>query len=176
MSPDARPPYLYFLSYPRAAFDEHLRGFYEDLEREVRVHAPPGAVRSVNAEPAAMGFFDQEGLERGSDWPAELEGALQECCCFVALYGPAYFARGFAERELRAFEARRNAAGVPPRHVVKPVIWLPNYNVPDDLSHLQFKVGNPQALENVKGLRALKKLPNDPEYKKAYETAVEALA
>lgn len=173
-------PHYFFFSYARANNDSYLQRFFEDLSDKIRDILGFSKDKQV-------GFFDQKDLELGAEWDKELATALQACPVLVSLYSPAYFNSLYCGKEWECFRRRRalyadNArkagmenVGLPP--VIKPVIWIPlrpSQKPPTAVGGPQYKLGDPEAVHNVTGLKTMRKQLAD--YENAYETFINQLA
>lgn len=164
--------YEFFLSYTRANNDVFLKKFFADLS---------DVVRELRGDPTGreVGFFDQQDLELGEDWDASLVEALQTSKVIVPVFSPAYFKSEYCGRELALFRQRCVAAvatGQPLPPLIKPVIWVAprEGNIPAALGAGQYTLGDPQGLQNTKGLKHILKRLGDLQTK--YNDLVEDLA
>lgn len=174
-SPGAQRGSYFFLSYahqsPAARGAEHttdpwVRTLFRDLS---------AAVARLGTAPSLQPGYVDLDIPVGSDWNAELTGALGTAEVFVALYAPSYFTNSWSLRELAAFEHRLREAGMAADgpHVV-PVLWvpLPPWDTnPDVLAAYPLGEDLPAYREN--GLRAMCMLSY---YQEQYAVVVERLA
>lgn len=183
--------YEFFLSYTRANNDDYLHQFFQDLSNEIcdRLGRPKGT---------EVGFFDQNDLELGDDWDPKLVNALMSSKVLVCTYSPAYFNSPYCGKEWNLFHLRRckyleakQVAGeaqarLPP--VIKPVLWIPPVDEGKDFINVpplpntvdaaviavQYTLGNPHEVYNLKGLKHVLKRLQD--YKRKYDDYIEDLA
>jgi FxsC-like protein len=172
--------YEFFFSYTRANNDEFLRRFFADLSEAVRL-------KKGLPQDDTVGFFDQQDLELGQEWDPTLASALQNSRVLVCLYSPAYFKSEYCGKEWQVFGLRSNSymaneharRGVnieaPP--VIKPVVWIPlrpEMKLPSAVAKAQYTRGDPKAVENVLGLRYMRK--QYQKYETEYNDFVEKLS
>ena len=149
--------YYFFFSYKRVVDGPYLQNFFDELSKEVR-----GQLQLTNNDP--VGFFDQKGIELGEQWEPTLAQALQESAVLVCAYSPRYFESEYCGKEWQVFQMRREEyqrfqlqngapnAELPP--VIKPVLWQKfTAKVPPVVTDMQYTYGNPQEIQNEKGLR-----------------------
>jgi FxsC-like protein len=144
LGPD--PMAEFFVNYARANNDPYLRQFVEDLSEVVRD-------RRGLKKNDEVGFFDQQDIELGADWDATIVGALRTASTLVSLASPAFFKSEYCGRE-RALFRRRFAAGTQPP-LIKPIVWIPfnAAHLPATFQASQFTVGDPDAVQNTKGVK-----------------------
>jgi FxsC-like protein len=163
--------YEFFLSYARSNNDAYLVEFFEALSEQIRL------IRGYPKE-QPVGFIDQREEQLGDDWDATIVDALQTSNVLLALASPGYFKSGYGLKEWALFEERCRAAAPAGKSLplVKPLIWVPfkTADVPPALSIRQYTFGNPDALQNTRGVRYL--LRQLQEHRKLYVDLVEALA
>ena len=163
--------YEFFLSYARSNNDAYLVEFFEALSEQIRL------IRGLPKE-QSVGFIDQREEELGDDWDTTIVEALQTSKVLLALASPGYFKSGYGLKEWALFEERCRvaAAGGKMLPLVKPLIWVPfkRADVPPAMSVRQYTFGNPDALQNTRGVRYL--LRQLQENRKVYVDLVEALA
>lgn len=162
----------FFFSYTRGNNDLYLKKFFDDLCEEVRT------LRGLGAG-AEVGFFDQRNLELGEDWDAALVDALQTCKVFVAIASPGYWNSEYCGKEWALFRARLLQSAPPggkPAPLLKPIVWVPFRidALPAAVTGGQLTFGNPQAIQNERGLRYL--IKQIQEQRNVYNDLVEALA
>jgi FxsC-like protein len=164
--------YDFFLSYTRANNDAYLKQFFDSLCEVIRE-------RRGLPQTAEVGFFDQRDLELGEDWDNTIVEALQTSRVFVAISSPGYFNSEYCGKEWAIFAQRcaaaKGAANTPPP-LLKPIIWVPldKTTVPPAFQIGQFKIGDPQELQNTKGFKYI--LKQLQEYRKQYVDLIELLA
>lgn len=124
----------FFLSYARGDDDPYVRRFFQDLSREVRVHAGVPAGQDV-------GFLDTQSLRLGEHWPERLSGALSTARSFVALCSPGYFRSLACRTEWAAFADRvrryRQDTRILPEAML-PLRWFPVDPMPRAVAELQW--------------------------------------
>lgn len=111
----------FFLSYARDDDPAFIQRFFEDLSGKVRDLA--GADRNEQ-----VGFLDEHSIQHGQRWGIEVNEALSNCQCFIALTSPRYYRRDYCGREWFVFHERlkiyeqqwRKAAPA-----LLPVTWIP---------------------------------------------------
>jgi FxsC-like protein len=120
-----------------------------------------------------------EGLVLGDVWEPSLVVALQHSKVLVAVTSPGYFKSEYCGKEWALFCTRLRAATpagakLPP--LIKSVVWVefPVDALPEPVRAAQLKSGDPQALQNTKGLRYL--LKQIGKYRSAYAEYVDHLA
>jgi hypothetical protein len=113
---------LFFYSYAREDVDKQ-RKFYDDLIKEIK--------SATGRRDDGIGFFDQENLKIGDDWPENLKQALRKCRVFVYLHSPTYFQSEWCGKEWFVFQNRveRYLRSKPPGTARPPlmllVLWVP---------------------------------------------------
>jgi FxsC-like protein len=111
----------FFLSYAREDDPEFIRRFFHDLSSQVRNLAGVGQADTV-------GFLDEQNVQIGQRWSAEMTNALATCRCFVAMTSPRYFRRDYCGREWYVFNDRLDMYlrqhGLPAPALL-PVRWIP---------------------------------------------------
>jgi hypothetical protein len=135
----------FFINYARANNDPYLRQFVADLVEVVR------DLRGLTKNDE-VGFFDQQDIELGADWDTTIVAALRTVNTLVSIASPAFFKSEYCSRE-RALFRRRFAAAQPP--LIKPVMWIPfnAVHLPATFQASQFTVGDPDAVQNTKGVK-----------------------
>jgi FxsC-like protein len=166
-------PYDFFLSYTRANNDAFLRKFFASLcEAIVEVRT-----RRTLPIPPQVGFFDQRELELGEDWDAALVQGLQTSRVFVAIASPEYFKSDYCGREWQFFRNRLSSGVAPPLPpLIKPIHWAPFKiaTLPPGIAAGQILRGDPAAVENTEGYKAL--LKNFVEQEDAWNRLILGLA
>jgi FxsC-like protein len=170
------PPY-FFLSYARTPHNDRgknlniwVERFYSDLRDEImqRTSLPHGV------EP---GFMDVD-IQTGDEWDKRLAKELASCRVFVPLYSRRYFRSVQCGKEWAAFDLRRRRymeeRNSPPE-VIVPALWVPvpNYELPESITSIQFTHADLRAQYLAQGLYGLMKLR---QYRDHYLRAVQALA
>ncbi|HKU73553.1 MAG TPA: FxsC protein [Pyrinomonadaceae bacterium] len=171
--------YDFFFSYKRVSDTSYQKQFFNDLSNEIR------ALREVSDAKEAVGFFDQRGIEQGEEWEPSLAIALQESKVLVCAYSTKYFESEYCGKEWQVFKLRRDEyrrlkeeAGEPNvalPAVIKPVLWM---ELPADLDpkfkKTQFMWGDPNEIQNQKGLRYVLQFKN--KYENEYKEYINRLA
>lgn len=144
----------FFLSYARGDDDVYVERFFQDLCGEVRVLIGAGKDEKV-------GFFDNESLELGEEWPQALSTALATCQSFLALYSPAYFLSEPCGKEWTIFRERvrqhEQDVGAPVTALM-PLLWVHPHHLPPAAQTLQYTNLNLGPEYNNGGLRQLLRL------------------
>jgi FxsC-like protein len=118
--------YWFFLSYSRNDAqdgDPWLKLFYQQLARDVKAVAQ----LPTNTKIEDIGFIDDQGIEGGTQWTAELAEALQSSRVLVCLYSRSYFNSQWCGKEFQVFLRRVRALASqqggawPP--LILPVLW-----------------------------------------------------
>ena len=146
LGPAAMPEFL--INYARDNNDPYLRQFVEDLRERVR------DLRGL-AKTDEVGFFDQQNIELGANWDRTIAGALRTVNSLVSIASPAFFKSDYCARERALFKRRFAAGSEPP--LIKPVIWVPfnATHLPATFQASQFTSGDPDAVQNIKGVKAM---------------------
>jgi FxsC-like protein len=159
----------FFLSYARGDDDVYVERFFQDLCTEVRVLT--GARRDEK-----VGFFDNDSMELGTEWPQALATALATCQSFLALYSPAYFLSEPCGKEWSIFRERarqyEHEAGVATSALI-PLLWVTPPQLPPAAQTLQYTNHSLGSAYNNGGLRQLLRLQRNRD---AYLEFVSALA
>ena len=123
--------------------------------------------------------LDQHDIELGSKWSDDIIDALQDCNALICVYSPAYFKSEYCGKEWQVFHSRCEAhakKGNAWPKAIKPVLWISFMaaDLPVALAAEQFKLGDPQAIHNTRGLKYL--LKQYQQYQIPYNDFVEDLA
>ena len=143
--------YMFFFSYARANYDAYLKLFFDDLSEDIRQKL--GLDRN-----AKVGYFDQEGLELGTEWDPAIVTALQTSNVLLSVTSPAYFKSDYCGKEWALFRQRCEAAADPGGHMpplLKSIVWVkyPIEPLPAEVRSMQLLFANPHAIQNEKGFR-----------------------
>lgn len=146
LGPAAMPEF--FVNYARDNNDPYLRQFVEDLRERVR------DLRGL-AKTDEVGFFDQQNIELGANWDRTIVAALRTVNSLVSIASPAFFKSDYCARERALFKRRFAPGSEPP--LIKPVIWVPfnATHLPATFQASQFTSGDPDAVQNTKGVKAM---------------------
>jgi len=127
--------YLFFLSYARrdAIGDPRLKKFFNRLTLEVG----RACALSSKIEENEIGFFDEQGIRTGEEWPRSLAQGLQTSKVLVCLYSKSYFNSQYCGKEFAVFQSRVDLYrdihdGISPP-VILPVLWDRPIRMPDQL-------------------------------------------
>jgi FxsC-like protein len=161
--------YWFFLSYTGLGDDPYFKRFYRELAETV-------ALKVGAASDKDVGFLDNESIQVGAEWPADLVRALQTSQIFVPVYTPRFFTSEYCGKEWAVFRQRqtdhletaRTEATVrgetPPGRapVILPVLWVSQKDLPKPLpevvADLQFDHAAFGKVYSEEGLRLLFRL------------------
>ena len=147
--------WIFYFSYDRSNQDQYLRRFFADLSEEVRI-------RLGQPSGDAVGFFDQQELNLGDDWPEATARALRTCRVLVSMVSPAYVGNAYNGREVAVFRDRsRLARGtLPEPRMIMPIVWVPlrSKTLPPALERLQLDDARFPSAYREHGLRYLMRL------------------
>jgi FxsC-like protein len=170
--------YLFFLSYARrdAKGDPWLRQFYDSLVRDV-------GRKCADVKESDIGFFDEEGIETGNEWPWRLADALQKSKVFVCLYSNAYFKSEYCGKEFQIFRSRLDSyrkthAGIAPG-LILPVLWDPirtAEQLPEAVADIQYQHADLGELYAKEGLAYLIRTKKKAEYQEFMMKFAEQIA
>jgi FxsC-like protein len=144
----------FFVSYARGDDDPYVRRFFQDLSREVRVHAGVSSGQEV-------GFLDTQGLRLGDHWPERLGEALSTARSFVALCSPGYFRSVACRTEWAAFDnrvRRYRADTLILPEVMLPLRWFPVDPMPSPVAEIQWDTDGVRRRRLDDGIRQLLRL------------------
>jgi len=163
--------YDFFFSYARENRNAYLERFFDDLSEAVQLR---------KGENVGIGFFDQETLKLGEPWSPTLLEALQTSRTLVSMYSPAYLKSEFCGKEWQVFRMRQELYNKtrdsgPSVSIIKPVIWFPSDEYPEDVARLQYLTGDEDELHNKLGLYWLCK-QGCGRYKRAYTEFIRRFA
>lgn len=116
-------PTKFFVSYAREDVTPFLDTFLDQLIDSVRIKS--GGSRDEVA------FVDRSVIPVGTEWPASVADALQECAVFVPILTPSYFGREMCGKEWGYFRLRQEQAPGPCPQLVIPVLWSELIDVND---------------------------------------------
>jgi FxsC-like protein len=136
--------YWFFLSYAKrdSKGNPWLKMFYEGLALEIAKIV--GLSSSVGE--SEIGFFDEEGIEVGDEWPQAIAEALQSSKVLICLYSASYFNSEYCGKEFQIFRSRIAAyvalsqEDVSRPRLIIPVLWERPTRLPELL---------PQAVDNI---------------------------
>ncbi|HEX4721407.1 MAG TPA: toll/interleukin-1 receptor domain-containing protein [Pseudonocardiaceae bacterium] len=115
-----------FISYSRRGSAQKwlLNHFYPRLQERLADEIAP-----------APRVFVDKGMERGVDWPYQLEKALHRSKILVAVLSPPYFTSAWCMAELSNMLAREKFLGLAspdrPQGLIYPILYADSINFPD---------------------------------------------